>query len=67
LLAAPGKDASGQLWSLHRPITDSASVDKDAFESYLKMVKSKGSLVVYDALYSDVDEEYRDARYWESL
>lgn len=67
LLAAPGEDEFGQLVSLHRPIASQTAVDREAFEAYLRMVKAKGAMVVYDALYSDTDEEYRDARYWEGL
>ena len=67
LLAAPGMDESRQLVSLHRPIASQVAIDKEAFESYLKLIKSKDAIVVYDALYEDVDEEYRDARYWEGL
>jgi hypothetical protein len=67
LLGAPGEDENGRLWSLHRPIASQTAIDGAAFESYLRMIKAKGALVIYDALYSDVDEEYRDARLWEGL
>lgn len=67
LLAAPGEDEYGQLVSLHRPIAAQTAIDRNTFESYLKTIKAKSAMVVYDALYEDPDEEYRDARYWESL
>ena len=67
LLAAPGKDVNGQVWSLHRPMASQDAVDPQAFAAYLKIIKAKNALVIYDALYADIDEEYRDARYWESL
>lgn len=67
LLSAPDEDEYGQLVSLHRPIAAQTVIDRKAFESYLRIVKEKSATVVYDALYKDIDEEYRDARYWESL
>lgn len=67
LLAAPAVDENRQLVSLHRPIESQTAIDRAAFESYLKLIKAKNVTVVYDALYADIDEEYRDARYWESL
>jgi len=67
LLSAPAFDEYGQLVSLHRPIATQTAVDREAFETYLRIVKDKDATVVYDALYADPDEEYRDARYWEGL
>lgn len=67
LLAAPAEDENRQLVSLHRPIASQTTIKRAAFESYLKLIKAKNVTVVYDALYADTDEEYRDARYWESL
>lgn len=67
LLAAPGKDESGQLWSLHRPLASQTAVERESFISYLKTLKRKNAVFVYDALYTGPDEEYRDAKLWESL
>jgi hypothetical protein len=67
LLSAPGEDENKQLWSLHRPISVQTVIAPDAFRAYLKLIKSKNAIVVYDAIYADVDEEYRDAKYWEEL
>jgi hypothetical protein len=67
LLAAPGKDENGQLWSLHRPLATQTAVDAEALKSYLGILKKKDALFVYDALYRDVDEEYNDAKLWERL
>ncbi len=67
LLSAPGEDENKQLWSLHRPISVQTAIAPDAFRAYLGLIKSKNAIVVYDAIYADVDEEYRDAKYWEEL
>ena len=67
LLAAPAEDANRQLWSLHHPLASQTTVDAEAFRSYLKLLKSKDALLVYDAVYADADEEYRDARCLEGI
>ena len=67
LLAAPGEDENRQLWSLHHPLASQTTVDAEAFRSYLKLLKSKDALLVYDAVYADADEEYRDARCLEGI
>jgi len=59
-VAAPAKDIHGQLWSLHRPLAE-----QDILPDVQPMVdalKKKKVRLVYDAIYPDVDAEYRDTR-----
>ena len=63
LVAAPAKDIHGQLWSLHRPLAEQEILP--AIQPLVDALKKKKVRLVYDAIYSDADAEYRDARLFE--
>ena len=63
LVAAPAKDMHGQLWSLHRPVAEQEILP--AIQPLVDALKKKKVRLVYDAIYSDADAEYRDARLFE--
>jgi len=63
LVAAPAKDIHGQLWSLHRPLAEQN--DLTAIQPLVDALKKKKVRLIYDAIYSDADAEYRDARLFE--
>lgn len=63
LVAAPAKDIHGQLWSLHRPLAEQEILP--AIQPLVDALKRKKVRLVYDAIYSDADAEYRDARLFE--
>ncbi|MBO7688720.1 MAG: hypothetical protein J6V72_20240, partial [Kiritimatiellae bacterium] len=62
-VAAPARDVHGQLWSLHRPLAEQEILP--AIEPLVDALKKKEVRLVYDAIYSDADAEYRDARLFE--
>ena len=63
LVAAPAKDIHGQLWSLHRPLAEQEILPD--IQPLVDALKKKNVRLVYDAIYSDADAEYRDARLFE--
>jgi hypothetical protein len=63
LVAAPAKDIHGQLWSLHRPLAEQEILP--AIQPLVDALKKKKVRLVYDAIYSSADAEYRDARLFE--
>jgi hypothetical protein len=60
LVAAARKDANGETVSLHDPVASLGGA-----EPAVEAIRRKGVRIVYDALYPDVDAEYRDARIFE--
>ncbi len=54
-LSLPQKDLHGQLTSLHQPLAERTDL-----APILDALKKKGCPIVFDAIYSDTDAEYRD-------
>ena len=61
LMSAPAADMNGKLWSLHRPI---AGFSEDLVPR-LDALRAPDVTLVFDALYPDIDAEYRDVRLFE--
>ena len=70
LLSACAKGGVGvtePVHTVHEPIA-SAKADPDPKPALcVSKRKCNGTRIVYDAVYSDTEQEYRDARLWESL
>ena len=66
-LSAPARDINGVVWSLHRPMATQTAVNVDDYKAYLKLVKEKDAIFIFDALYTNQDEEYRDIKFWNEL
>ena len=65
LVSGFAKDVHNQLSNLHTPL--SRSDDQEDVQTAIRLIKAKKCRVVFDACYASVDEEYDDAKRFESL
>jgi len=63
LVSAPAEDINGHLTSLHVPVAAQTTL-KDA-KPVIEAVKRKGVRIIYDAIFKDADEEYRETQLFE--
>ena len=63
LVSAPAEDINGHLASLHVPVA--AQTLLSDVSPVVEAVKRKNVRIVYDAIYPDLDAEYRDAKLFE--